>query len=169
MAWIREAIPDVTLRTTVIIGFPGESEDDFRAMLDLLEEVRFDRVGAFTYSMEDGTPAAEMPDQIPDSLKRERFEQLMDVQRMISAERNEALMGRRFLALVDEVLDDPGPFETEAAGRPVGVARTVGQAIEVDGVTHVHPFEGLTPGQFVTVEVEDAEEYDLIARVVEKQ
>ena len=169
VAWIREAIPDVTLRTTVIIGFPGESEDDFRAMLDLLEEVRFDRVGAFTYSMEDGTPAAEMPDQIPDSLKRERFEQLMDVQRMISAERNEALIGRRFLALVDEVLDDPGPFEAEAAGRPVGVARTVGQAIEVDGVTHVHPFEGLAPGQFVTVEVEDAEEYDLIARVVEKQ
>lgn len=169
VAWIREAIPDVTLRTTVIVGFPGESEDDFRAMLDLLEEVRFDRVGAFTYSMEDGTPAAEMPDQIPDSLKRERFEQLMDVQRMISAERNEALMGRRFLALVDEVLDDPSPFETEAAARPVGVARTVGQAIEVDGVTHVHPFEGLTPGQFVTVEVEDAEEYDLIARVVEKQ
>ena len=169
VAWIREAIPDVTLRTTVIVGFPGESEDDFRAMLDLLEEVRFDRVGAFTYSMEDGTPAAEMPDQIPDSLKRERLEQLMDVQRMIAAERNEALIGRRFLALVDEVLDDPGPFETEAAGRPVGVARTVGQAIEVDGVTHVHPFEGLTPGQFVTVEVEDAEEYDLIARVVEKQ
>jgi len=169
VAWIREAVPDVTLRTTVIVGFPGESDDDFQTMIDLLEEIRFDRVGAFTYAVEDGTPAAEMSDQIPDSLKRERLEQLMDVQRMISAERNEALIGRRFLALVDEVLDDPGPFGTEAAGRPVGVARTVGQAIEVDGVTHLHPFEGLTPGQFVTVEVEDAEEYDLIARVVEKE
>ena len=169
VAWIREAVPDVTLRTTVIVGFPGESEDDFRLMLDLLEELSFDRVGAFTYSMEDGTPAADMPDQIPDSLKRERLEELMDVQRMISSERNEALIGRRFRALVDEVLDDPGPLATTAAGRPVGVARTVGQAIEVDGVTHVHPFGALAPGQFVTVEIEDAEEYDLIARVVESE
>jgi ribosomal protein S12 methylthiotransferase len=107
-----------------------------------------------------------MPDQIPDSLKRERLEQLMDVQRMISFERNEELIGRRFRALVDEVLDDPGPLGAAAAGRPVGVARTVGQAMDVDGVTHVHPFDGLAPGQFVTVEIEDAEEYDLIARVV---
>ena len=166
VAWIREAVPDVTLRTTVIVGFPGESEGDFKAMLDLLEELRFDRVGAFTYSVEDGTPAAEMPDQIPDSLKRERLEQLMDVQRMISSERNEALIGRVFRALVDEVLDDPGPLGAEANGRPVGVARTVGQALDVDGVTHVHPFDGLAPGQFVTLEIEDAEEYDLIARVV---
>ena len=168
VAWLREEVPDVTLRTTVIVGFPGESEDDFRTMLDLLEELRFDRVGAFTYSVEDGTRAADLPDQIPDSLKRERLEQLMDVQRMISAERNEAMIGQRFRALVDEVLDDPGPFGTAAGGRPVGVARTVGQAIEVDGVTHVHPFDGLAPGQFVTVEIEDAEEYDLIARVVER-
>ena len=169
VAWIREAVPDVTLRTTVIVGFPGESEDDFRSMLDLLEELSFDRVGAFTYSVEDGTPAADMTDQIPDSLKRERLEELMDVQRMISSERNEALIGRRFRALVDEVLDDPGPLGPAAAGRPVGVARTVGQAIEVDGVTHVYPFDGLAPGQFVTVEIEDAEEYDLIARVVESE
>ena len=169
VAWIREAVPDVMLRTTVIVGFPGESEDDFRLMLDLLEELSFDRVGAFTYSVEDGTPAADMPDQIPDSLKRERLEELMDIQRMISSERNEALIGRRFRALVDEVLNDPGPLAATAAGRSVGVARTVGQAIEVDGVTHVHPFHGLAPGQFVTVEIEDAEEYDLIARVVEKE
>ena len=167
VAWMREAVPDMTLRTTVIVGFPGESEDDFRAMLDLLEELCFDRVGAFTYSVEDGTPAASMPDQIPESLKRERLEQLMDVQRLISAERNEALIGRVFKALVDEVLDDPGPIGPASSGRPVGVARTVGQALDVDGVTHVHPYEGLAPGQFVNVEIEDAEEYDLIGRVVE--
>jgi ribosomal protein S12 methylthiotransferase len=167
VAWIREAVPDVTLRTTVIVGFPGESEEDFSDMLDFLEELRFDRVGAFTYSVEDGTAAADMPDQIPDSLKRERLEQLMDVQRMISSERNEALIGRVFRALVDEVSDDPRPFGAEADGRPIGVARTVGQALDVDGVTHVYPFDGLAPGQFVTLEVEEAEEYDLIARVVE--
>ena len=169
VAWIREVVPDVTLRTTVIVGFPGESGDDFRDMLDFLEELRFDRVGAFTYSVEDGTPAADMPDQIPDSLKRERLEELMDVQRMISTECNEALIGRRFRALVDEVLDDPGPIGAAAAGRPVGVSRTVGQALDVDGVTHLHPFDGLAPGQFVTVEIEDAEEYDLIGRVVESE
>ena len=166
VSWIREAVPDLTLRTTVIVGFPGESEDDFHDMLDFLEELRFDRVGAFTYSVEDGTPAADMPDQIPDSLKRERLEELMDVQRIISSERNEALIGRRFPALVDEVLNDPGPFEAAAGGRPVGVARTVGQALDVDGVTHVHPYDGLAPGQFVTLEIDDAEEYDLIAHVV---
>ena len=127
VAWIREAVPDVTLRTTVIVGFPGESEDDFRSMLDLLEELSFDRVGAFTYSVEDGTPAADMPDQIPDSLKRERLEELMDVQRMISSERNEALIGRRFRALVDEVLDDPGPLGPAAAGRPAGRRRSDGR------------------------------------------
>ena len=168
VAWIRDAVPDVTLRTTVIVGFPGESEDDFGAMLDLLEELRFDRVGAFSYSPEDGTPAAEMADQIPESLKRERLEQLMDVQRMISAERNEEMIGQRFRALVDEILDDPGPIGPAAAGRPVGVARTVGQAIDVDGVTHLHPSEGLEAGEFVTVEIEEAEEYDLIGRVVEQ-
>ena len=167
VAWLREAVPDVTLRTTVIVGFPGESEDDFLTMLDLLEELRFDRLGGFSYSVEDGTPAAHMPDQVPESLKRERLERLMDVQRMISAERNEALIGGRFRALVDEVLDDPGPIGADATGRPVGVARTAGQAIDVDGVTHLHPFEGLAPGQFVTVEIEEAEEYDLIGRVVE--
>ncbi|MCH7891200.1 MAG: hypothetical protein IH921_06835, partial [Gemmatimonadetes bacterium] len=80
---------------------------------------------------------------------------------------NEALIGRAFPALIDEVLDDPGPLGAAAAGRPVAVARTVGQALDVDGVTHVHPFDGLAPGQFVTLEIEDAEEYDLIARVVD--
>jgi ribosomal protein S12 methylthiotransferase len=167
VAWLRDAVPDMTLRTTVIVGFPGESEEDFTDMLHLLEELRFDRVGAFTYSVEDGTPAADMPDQISDSLKRERLERLMDVQRMISFENNEALIGREFPALVDEVLDDPGPIGPAAEGRPVGVARTVGQALDVDGVTHVHPHDGLAAGQLVTVKIEDAEEYDLIARVVE--
>ena len=167
VAWLRDAIPDLTLRTTVIVGFPGETDDDFRDMLDLLEEVRFDRVGAFTYSVEDGTPAADMPDRVPESLMRERLEEVMDLQRMISAERNAELVGRRIQALVDEVVEDPGPLGEAAEGKPVGVARTVGQAIDVDGVTHLYPDPGLTPGDFVTVEIVDALEYDLIGRMVE--
>ncbi len=166
VAWLRDAVPDLTLRTTVIVGFPGERDDDFREMLDLLEEIRFDRVGAFTYSVEDDTPAAEMPDQVPDSLMRERLEEVMDLQRMISAERNAELVGRRIQALIDDVVDDPGPLGDAARGRPVGVARTVGQAVDVDGVTHLHPDPGLKPGEIVTVEIVDALEYDLIGRSV---
>ena len=166
VAWLRDAVPDLTLRTTVIVGFPGETEDDFREMLDLLEEIRFDRVGAFTYSVEDGTPAAEMPDQVPDSLMRERLEEVMDLQRMISAERNAELVGRRIQTLIDDVVDDPGPLGDAARGRPVGVARTVGQAIDVDGVTHLYPDPGLKPGEFVTVDIVEALDYDLIGRSV---
>ncbi len=166
VAWLRDMVPDLTLRTTVIVGFPGETDGDFREMLDLLEEIRFDRVGAFTYSVEDGTPAAEMPDQVPDSLMRERLEEVMDLQRMISAERNAELVGRRIQALIDDVVDDPGPLGDAARGRPVGVARTVGQALDVDGVTHLHPDPGLKPGEIVTVEIVDALEYDLIGRSV---
>ena len=168
VAYLRDAVPGLTLRTTVIVGFPGETEDDFCELLNFLEEIRFDRVGAFTYSVEEGTPAAEMPDQLPASLMRERLERLIDVQREISVERNAEFVGRRVVALVDEIVDNPGPLgENDMASRSVGVARTESQAIDVDGVTHVHPHEGLAPGEFITVEIEDSQDYDLIGRVVE--
>ncbi len=89
--WLRDAIPDIALRTTVIVGFPGETEDDFDAMLELLEELRFDHVGAFPYSVEEGTPAATMADEVPQSAKRERLERVLDLQRTISLEHNESL------------------------------------------------------------------------------
>ena len=167
VACLRDAVPDLTLRTTVIVGFPGETDDDFRNLLSLLEEIRFDRVGAFTYSVEDGTPAAEMPDQVPTSLMRERLDRLMDLQRDISAERNAELVGRRLVTLVDELVDDRGPLGEDVGDRPVGIGRTEGQAIDVDGVTHIHPDEGLAPGTFVTVEIEESLDYDLVGRVVE--
>jgi ribosomal protein S12 methylthiotransferase len=116
--------------------------------------------------VEDGTPAAEMPDQVPASLMRERLERLMDLQRDISRERNAEFVGRRLVALVDELADDPGPLGEDEDGA-VGVARTQGQALDVDGVTHVHADERLAPGEFVTVEIEDSEDYDLIGSVVE--
>ena len=170
VARLRDAVPDLTLRTTVIVGFPGETDDDFRSMLSFLEEVRFDRVGAFTYSVEEGTPAAEMGDLVPASLMRERLERLMDVQREISAKCNAELVGRRLVALVDEMVEGPGSWgEDVMAGQLVGVARTESQAIDVDGVTHIHPCEGLSPGEFVTVEIEDSQDYDLIGRVAAAQ
>ncbi len=160
VAWLRDAVPDITLRTTVIVGFPGETDDDFRQMLDLLEELRFDRVGAFPYSIEEGTRAAELEGQLPEGLKRERLEELMDVQRGISFETNLEQVGRRHRLLVDRRLDDDPDFSA--------VGRTRGQALDVDGSTQViGPPSELKPGTFVDVDVVDALEYDLIAKVVE--
>jgi ribosomal protein S12 methylthiotransferase len=157
VAWLRDAVADITLRTTVIVGFPGETDDDFRALLDLLEEIRFDRVGAFTYSVEEGTRAADMDGHVDDDVKGERLEELMDLQRGISFERNLALVGRRATALVDRLVDD----DAEHAA----VARTTAQALDVDGVTHLRASAGVRPGDLVEVEIVDALDYDLVAEV----
>ncbi len=161
VAWLREAIPDLTLRTTVIVGFPGETDDDFRELVDLLEEIRFDRVGAFTYSLEDGTRAAELPGQLSESLKRERLDELMDVQRSISFDRNLDQIGRVRTVLVDRMLDEGEDPEFAATGR------TEGQAVDVDGSTQILPHPAIEPGAMLRVEIVDALEYDLIGKVVD--
>jgi ribosomal protein S12 methylthiotransferase len=157
VGWLREAIPELTLRTTVIVGFPGETDDDFRELLELLEELRFDRVGAFTYSVEEGTPAATMDGQVPEDVKAERLEELMDLQRGISFDQNLAQVGRRTIALVDRVLEDDPEFAYQA--------RIESQAVDVDGVTNLLPSEGIVPGEFVDIEIVDALDYDLIGVV----
>ena len=157
VAWLRDAVPDITLRTTVIVGFPGETEDDFREMLDLLEEVHFDRVGAFPYSVEEGTRAADMEGHLDEDVKQERLEELMELQRGISFDSNLALVGRRALALVDRLVDDDPEY--------AAVARTTAQALDVDGVTHVRACAGLRPGDMVEVDIVDALDYDLVAEV----
>lgn len=161
--WLRDAVPDITLRTTVIVGFPGETDDDFRELVDLLEEIEFDRVGAFTYSIEEGTRAADLPDQVDDAVKRERLEELLDVQRGISFEKNLDQIGATHRVLVDRVLTDD-----DADPDFVAVGRTEGQAVDVDGATQLLPVAGWTPepGRFVEVEIVDALEYDLIGKVV---
>jgi len=155
--WLREAIPDLTLRTTVIVGFPGESEDDFNQLLSLLEELRFDRVGAFTYSVEEGTPAASMDGQVTREEKAERLEALMDLQREISFDLNLAQVGRRTIALVDRVVEDDPEFAFQA--------RIESQALDVDGVTNLLAADHVTPGSFVDIEIVDALDYDLIGAV----
>ena len=120
----RTVVPDVAIRTTCIVGFPGETEDDFETLLAFLEEIQFDRVGAFTYSPQEGTRAAEMDDDVPDAVKRERLERLNELQRLITAERYERALGRTVRAIVDRVDDD-------------GVAGAhVWQADDIDGVTY---------------------------------
>jgi len=157
VAWLREAVPGLTLRTTTIVGFPGETDEDFRQLLELLEEVEFDRVGAFVYSVEDGTRAADMEGHLPDGVKHERMEELMELQRGISFDRNLALVGRSATALVDHAVSDDPEFGAEA--------RTDAQALDVDGVTNIRGGTELAMGDMVQVEIVDALDYDLVAEV----
>jgi len=120
---IRDAIPGVAIRSTVIVGFPGETDDDFQQLLAFLEEVRLDRVGVFTYSAQEGTRAFDLPDDVPDELKRERLERVTEVQRLVTGERYEEHIGNTVAAIVDQVLPD-GRIQ----------ARTQGQADDIDGV-----------------------------------
>lgn len=150
VSWLRDAVPDLSLRTTLIVGFPGETEEDFQQTIDLLEEIRFDYVGAFTYSHEEGTRAAAMDDTVPAGLKRERLEQLMDVQRTITLDKNEQRVGTVQTVVVDKASN---------AGSAIG--RTRGQALEVDGVVMINEAEGVQPGDFVQVRITDAADNDL--------
>jgi ribosomal protein S12 methylthiotransferase len=156
LARLRARVPGIALRTSLIVGLPGETEEDFEDLLRFVEEQRFERLGVFEFSPEDGTAAAEMPDQVPDEVKRARFEQVMEVQQRISRAHQRAMIGRKL-----EVLVEGRAEETEhlLAGRHAQ------QAPEIDGLTYVN--DGVAyPGELVTVEITDASEYDLVGRVV---
>ena len=153
---VRATIPDIAIRTTCIVGFPGETEQDFDTLMRFLEEVQFERVGAFTYSPQEGTKAAEMEDDVPDEVKRERLERLTELQRYITAERYEQRIGRTVRAMVDRIEDDG-----------VVQARTIWQADDVDGVTRVDGAEELRPGTLIDVALQDVEDdYDFAASLV---
>jgi ribosomal protein S12 methylthiotransferase len=126
-------------------------------MLDLLEDMRFERVGAFTYSVEEGTRAAEMPDHVEDDIMEERLEEVMELQRVISFERNEELVGKTVEILVDAVVEDDPDF--------VAVGRTAGQAVDIDGVTHLRSGAGLRAGDLVRGRIVEGLDYDLVAEV----
>lgn len=152
---LRDAIPDLTLRTTVLVGFPGETDDDFQALLDFLEEAEFDHLGAFAFSPQDGTRAAGMEgDFVPEGLARDRLEEVLEVQRAISAERLERQVGRRRQVIVDR----------ESEGGLNG--RTSGQADDVDGVTYLRTETHWPPGTLVSADIVSAHDYDLEADVV---
>ncbi len=148
MKW-RETCPDLTLRSTFITGFPGETEDDFRQLLDFLGEAQLDRVGCFTYSPVDGAAANALPGHVPEEVKQERQARLMELQAEISAARLAQKIGRTLTVLVDEV-DEEG-----------AVARSMGDAPEIDGLVYVEDSTGIKPGDFVSVKIEDADEHDL--------
>jgi ribosomal protein S12 methylthiotransferase len=154
VARLRDTVPDVAIRTTCIVGFPGETESDFEQLCDLLEEVRFERVGAFTYSPQEGTSGALLEDDVPMPVKRDRLERLTELQRAITAERYERHIGRRVRAIIDRV--------DEVTGESTG--RTVWQADDIDGITR---FQGSAPpGSIVDAVVTDVvDDYDFTARI----
>ncbi|HTR79688.1 MAG TPA: MiaB/RimO family radical SAM methylthiotransferase, partial [Gemmatimonadaceae bacterium] len=152
---IRAVIPDVAIRTTCIVGFPGETDQDFTTLLEFLEETAFDRVGAFTYSPQDGTRSAELADDVPEAVKRERLERLNELQGLITSERYEQRVGRTVQAMVDRVTED-------------GIeARTVWQADDIDGITTIDDADGLAPGTIVDAEIREViDDVNLGASVV---
>ncbi len=156
LARLRERVPGIALRTSLIVGLPGETDEDFEDLIRFVEEQRFERLGVFEYSREEGTAAAELPGQVPDEVKRARLQRIMEVQRPIARAQQRALVGRRL-----EVLVEGASEETEH----LLVGRHAQQAPEIDGVTYVN--EGLAyPGELVTLEVTDAADHDLVGRVV---
>ena len=152
-AW-REICPDITVRSTFIAGFPGETEEDFQILLDFLEEAQLDRVGCFAYSAVDGAVANALPDQVPEEVKQERLVRFMEVQERISAAKLQSKIGSIQTVLVDEVVEDE-------EGNIQAIARTKADAPEIDGVVYLEDAEGLNPGDFVDVQIKDADGHDL--------
>ncbi len=157
---LRDAVPDLALRTTVLVGFPGETEADHQALLEFLDELQFDRVGAFAYSAQEGTRAAALPDDVPEAVKRERLAAVLELQRAISAERLQRLVGREVDVLVD------GPSHPEDPAGSVAVGRTVWQADDVDGCAYLTGPAAPAAGRFVRARVVEALDYDLVAEPV---
>ncbi len=149
----REVCPDIALRSSFIVGFPGETEADFQVLLDFLAEARLDRVGAFEYSPVEGAAANDLPGAVADEVRAERYQRLMALAADISAERLRGRVGRRETVLVDEVV------ETDTV-----VARSYADAPEIDGLVYMDWFEGVAAGDMIEVEIIAADEHDLVAR-----
>jgi ribosomal protein S12 methylthiotransferase len=156
VARLREANPDIAIRTTTIVGFPGETDDDFQVLCDFAEEIQFERLGVFTYSEQEGTRAAVLEDDVPEPVKRERQDELLELQRAVSQDRLGRYVGRNVEVLVDAVAD---PDEHGATH----VGRVQWQADDVDGVTYLQQGGWAQPGDFVRARLTDNVDYDFTA------
>ncbi|RDL17346.1 30S ribosomal protein S12 methylthiotransferase RimO [Serratia fonticola] len=145
----REICPDLTLRSTFIVGFPGETEEDFQMLLDFLTEAKLDRVGCFKFSPVEGAAANELADPVPEEVKEERFHRFMQLQQQISAQRLQDKIGREVLVLIDEV-DEEG-----------AIGRSMADAPEIDGAVYLNGEANVKVGDIVKVKIENADEYDL--------
>ena len=149
---LRSAIPEIAIRTTLIVGYPGETENDFNSLRDFVEEMKFDRLGIFTYSEEEGTGAAHLDDNIPRHVKDDRKNILLDIQHEISLDRNESFVGKTLKVLVDQ------------EGENVSVGRTEYDSPEIDNIVHIQG--KVDKSNFVRVKIESANEYELIGSIV---
>lgn len=154
---LRERIPDICLRTTLISGFPGETQEDFEELYRFVNEMEFDRLGVFTYSREEDTPAADMPDQVDEATKQSRREELMELQQAVAFEKAEEMVGQ----VVESMI------EGKAADEDVYVARTYRDAPDVDGYLFLHTRAALMSGDFVRAVVTESNEYDLVGEMIE--
>ncbi len=153
---LRAAMPEIALRTTFIVGYPGETEEEFQGLLDFVRAIEFDKVGAFTFSPEPGTPSAEQPDPVDEEVKQERYARLMETQQPISLRKNQAQVGRTLDVLVE------GEGEIEGSGDPLLLARSYRDAPEIDGLVLVPGVRGVAPGAMIEVHINGAMEYDLV-------
>ena len=160
MAKLRAAMPNIALRSTFIVGFPGETEAEFQGMLDFVKAIEFDKVGAFTFSPEPTTPSATMPDQVPDEVKQERYARLMEVQQPISLRKNQGMVGKQLEILIE------GEGEIEGSGDPLLLGRSYRDAPEIDGLVLVPGVSGIPIGEMLTVHINSAMEYDLVGEVL---
>jgi ribosomal protein S12 methylthiotransferase len=152
-AW-RAVCPDLTIRSTFIVGFPGETEAEFEELLDFLRSAQLDRVGCFKYSPVEGAKANDLPDPVPEEVKETRYHRFMEVQSEISAARLAMKIGKTMQVLVDEIRED------------AAIARSSSDAPEIDGLVFIDNAAHLKPGQFVQVKIIDADEYDLFAELL---
>ena len=153
---LRKEIPDICLRTTLITGFPGETEKEHELLMDFVDEMEFERLGVFTYSPEENTPAAEMPDQISEKCKKERQAELMELQQEIAFDHADSMVGREIEAFIEGKVVEENAY----------VARTYMDAPNVDGYLFIHTNQKLMSGDFVQVRITGAHEYDLIGELV---
>ncbi len=153
---IREKIPDIAIRTTMISGFPGETEEDQETLLDFVDDMEFERLGVFTYSQEEGTPAASFPDQIPEEVKEDRRDEIMELQQDIAFNRSSDMIGRTLEVIIEGRLSDE---------ENTYVGRTYMDSPEVDGMIFVDTDQDLMTGDFVNVRVTKALGYDLIGEI----
>lgn len=152
---LRKSVPDIVIRTTFIVGFPGESDDDFNQLVDFIKDIKFDKLGVFEYSKEEGTKAASLDEQISDSIKEERKSEIMAIQSEISAEILSKKIGKKLEVLIEEEVDEENY-----------VGRTYMDSPEIDGVTYVHSAKNLEMGSFVQIDVVDSLDYDLVGEII---
>jgi ribosomal protein S12 methylthiotransferase len=153
---LRAAMPDIALRTTFIVGYPGETEEEFQGLLDFARAIEFDKVGAFLFSPEPGTPSATLPDQVSDEVKQARYARLMELQQPISLRKNQMQVGRALEVLVE------GEGRVEGSGEPLLLARSYRDAPEIDGLVLVPGVRGAPIGEMMQVHINGAMEYDLV-------